>query len=253
MRTLGNASSSEPINIACVLLLVNKTRSFDFDSVNTLPLLGAKMKAPRRPVKLVMLLLLLFEKNIYKMYVIMANVMIWMHMLSTLLVLTGALNWGLLGLFNVNILHWILGGLFKGAIERLVYVLVGAAGAALLLQRDTWLPFLGRGVYPCGSLVEKTPTGANTRVRIQAEPGVNVVYWAAEPSSRKVEVNPWVAYSAYANAGVAKADAKGIAVLAVRSPTAYRVPSGRTLKPHVHYRICRQPGMLSRVYTAEVS
>lgn len=46
-----------------------------------------------------------------------------LHMVSFILVLVGALNWGLVGLFNVNLVTSLLGTM-PGA-ETVVYVLIG--------------------------------------------------------------------------------------------------------------------------------
>lgn len=43
----------------------------------------------------------------------------------------GALNWGLVGLFNVNLVTAIFG---KSRVSRIVYSLVGLAGAWLLVN-----------------------------------------------------------------------------------------------------------------------
>ncbi len=52
--------------------------------------------------------------------------------ISLVLVIIGAVNWGLIGLFNVNLI-----GLFLGEpadlIGRLIYILVGVAGLNILL------------------------------------------------------------------------------------------------------------------------
>jgi uncharacterized membrane protein YuzA (DUF378 family) len=45
--------------------------------------------------------------------------------LSLLLVVVGALNWGLVGAFDFNLVESILG---MGALAKFVYVLVGIAG-----------------------------------------------------------------------------------------------------------------------------
>jgi hypothetical protein len=45
------------------------------------------------------------------------------------------------------------------------------------------------------------------------------------------------------------ADAAGNVELAVRSPQAYAVPMKGKLNPHVHYRVCRDDGMMERVET----
>lgn len=52
---------------------------------------------------------------------------------SLVLVIVGALNWGLEGLgsfadTNLNIVNLLLGGVAGGQVEALVYVLVGLAG-----------------------------------------------------------------------------------------------------------------------------
>ena len=62
--------------------------------------------------------------------------------LSLVLAAIGAINWGLVGLFRWNLVDAIFGG---GAIEqtstisRIVYVIVGLAGVALL----AYLPSIG--------------------------------------------------------------------------------------------------------------
>ncbi len=49
-----------------------------------------------------------------------------------ILVLIGALNWGLIGLANVNLVETIFP---NATLERLVYVLVGLSALYLLLSR----------------------------------------------------------------------------------------------------------------------
>jgi len=52
------------------------------------------------------------------------------HMLSFILVVVGALNWGLVGLFNFNLVSMLFGG--YPMLEQLVYVLVGLAAVYML-------------------------------------------------------------------------------------------------------------------------
>lgn len=52
-----------------------------------------------------------------------------LHMVSFVLVVVGALNWGLVGLLDFNLVNMLLGGV--PALERLVYVLVGVAAVIL--------------------------------------------------------------------------------------------------------------------------
>lgn len=46
-----------------------------------------------------------------------------LHIVTWILVVVGALNWGLVGVFDFNLVDKILGG--APGIERLVYILVG--------------------------------------------------------------------------------------------------------------------------------
>lgn len=50
------------------------------------------------------------------------NMMGWLHVVAFTLVVVGALNWGLVGLFNFNLVEMLLG---MGGLTQLVYVLVG--------------------------------------------------------------------------------------------------------------------------------
>jgi len=137
----------------------------------------------------------------------------------------------------------------------MVGVLIAASLILLVVNRNFYLPFLGWTVYPCGSLAEKVPANANTEISIKVQPNVNVIYWASEPVEldKQPISNPWDAYANYENSGVVRADASGNAVLRVRTPSSYNVGMiNRTLKAHIHYRVCGHPGMLGEVKTVFV-
>ena len=57
----------------------------------------------------------------------------WLHIVSFTLVIVGALNWGLFGLFNFDLIEAILGGILNGVIAEIIYTLVGIAGVYLLV------------------------------------------------------------------------------------------------------------------------
>jgi len=52
-----------------------------------------------------------------------------MNMVAMLLVIVGGLNWGLVGLFDFNLVTMLVG--FMPVLERLVYILVGASAVYL--------------------------------------------------------------------------------------------------------------------------
>jgi len=47
----------------------------------------------------------------------------YLHMVAFLLLVVGGLNWGLVGLFNFNLVTMLLGSM--PMVERVVYILVG--------------------------------------------------------------------------------------------------------------------------------
>ncbi len=56
---------------------------------------------------------------------------------ALLLIIIGALNWGLIGLFNFNLVETIFGGF--SVLSRIIYILIGASGLwgiKLLFSRD---------------------------------------------------------------------------------------------------------------------
>lgn len=55
-----------------------------------------------------------------------------LHLVTFLLVLVGALNLGLVGLFNYNLVEVILG--FSPGLVRLLYVLIGLSAVVELVQ-----------------------------------------------------------------------------------------------------------------------
>ena len=60
----------------------------------------------------------------------MSSKMCPVHKLSFCLVVVGALNWGLVGAFNFNLVNTLVGS--WPTVERVVYVLVGLAAVAML-------------------------------------------------------------------------------------------------------------------------
>lgn len=174
-----------------------------------------------------------------------------LKVLSLLLIIAGALNWGLVGLMKFNAVSWLAKTTKIRDLETFVYVSIGFCALFSAFDRDFYLPFLGRAVYPCGSLATKEPAGADTTVAVTVRPNSNVIYWAADASDA-VAKNPMVAYNSYENAGVARSDGSGNAVLKFRRPGSYDVPYRGTLSPHVHYRTCSSNGMLGEVKTASL-
>lgn len=52
--------------------------------------------------------------------------------IANILVIVGAINWGLVGLLNLNLVNAILGSM--AGLEKIVYILVGLSGILMLVN-----------------------------------------------------------------------------------------------------------------------
>lgn len=172
--------------------------------------------------------------------------------IAMVILVIGALNWGSIGVCGVNIVEKLLG---RGLAARGVYIVVGLCALAVMFNRDTYLPFLGETVLPCSALPEQIPENADTEIEVKVPPNSKVLYWAAEPATEKLkELNSWQgAYLKYMNVGVVTANGDGVATLHVRHPQPYKVPFKGRIEPHVHFRICSDSGIMSRIKTVFLS
>lgn len=149
----------------------------------------------------------------------------------------------------------VVGGLLsfrKYSVAGLVFVV---AALYVGFRRDTYLPFLGETVLPCSVLQERIPEHADTDVRVSGlEPGAKVLFWATEPATDGLRsIKTWDrAYLDFANAGVTRVGEDGHAIFHVRKPQPYTVPLMGRLESHVHWRVCREGGMLGPVQTTGV-
>lgn len=55
----------------------------------------------------------------------------WLHVIAFILVIVGALNWGLIGLFNFDLVNTLLGS--APSMQKIVYILVGVSAVYLLV------------------------------------------------------------------------------------------------------------------------
>lgn len=66
------------------------------------------------------------------------------HITALILTIIGAINWGLVGLFQFDLVAALFGGV-EEPLSRLVYILVGAAGVVLVFTSAT---LLSHRTYP---------------------------------------------------------------------------------------------------------
>lgn len=169
-----------------------------------------------------------------------------LQLIMIALVVLGALNWGILGLTKVNLVEQ-----FLGEYAVLVYLIIGIAGAVLFMQRDTYLPFLGTMAIPC-LLEPKKQENTDTKVTVKVPANTKVIYWAALPGMNPKN-DPYTNYGDFSNSGITVSNEKGEAVLEVKKPSRYTVSwfglMNKVLEPHIHYRYCKENGMVSRIET----
>jgi len=168
---------------------------------------------------------------------------------AILFLVIGGLNVGFSTMFKKDLLQFLFGK--NTVVANIILLLIGFSALAIGFYRDTYLPFLGASLMPCGIIPVQEPADANYETMISLEPGVKAVYWAAEPAKKDVDyTNNWKqAYDEYTNAGVVIADQSGNAKLRVRKPQSYTVPMKGELNPHIHYRVCEENGMIGPVKT----
>jgi len=58
----------------------------------------------------------------------------WLHMIAFILLFVGGLNWGLVGLFNFNLVMVLLG---TGMLAKVVYILVGLSAVYVIATHKT--------------------------------------------------------------------------------------------------------------------
>ena len=187
------------------------------------------------------------KEKMYKFY-LMTKV----RMIVTALVIIGAINWGTtaLGYNLVEMLSKFINTSLKTdlPIDKAIYILVGLCGISLASRRTTWLPFLGKSILPGNLVTKQTPSKANKKIKVRVRPNAKVAYWAATGKDKN-EQDVFDAYGDNSNSGVVIADEKGIAELPIMEGAGYKVPNGKRIPRHVHYRVIGN-SMMDRVRTA---
>ncbi len=176
---------------------------------------------------------------------------VYLDMIVKYIVIFGAINWGSIGLFQINLVSYI-SQLFRRNVDNIVYSIIALCGVYLLLDRDTYLPFLGDAAFPI-PLEDKIPVQKGDQLSAELTnlpPNKKVIYWASNPSSSTYN-NPVDAYGNFENQGVVTSNKDGKATIIFNKPGSYKV-NGRTLPIHIHYRYWTKYGLTSDVKTVNI-
>lgn len=83
--------------------------------------------------------------------------MIFVNILCYILTIVGALNWGLVGIFDFNLVGWIFGG-YRSVGAIIIYILVALSALWLIIS-----PMVtGRGLILSGKKKENTRRAEST-------------------------------------------------------------------------------------------
>ena len=85
---------------------------------------------------------------------------------AMVLLIVGGLNWLSVAIFDCNLVSAVFG---DGVISKVIYILVGLSALGVMLDRDTYLPFLGPMVAPCTVLENREPPGATKEIKVIVE------------------------------------------------------------------------------------
>jgi uncharacterized membrane protein YuzA (DUF378 family) len=181
-----------------------------------------------------------------------------LRMLALALIVSGGLNWGLVATMNVNLVDKMgkllssflkLNDNISVSITKVVYLLIALSAIYIAINRDNWLPFLGDSVLPPSVVPLKEPTVTDMTIDVKVTPNSKVIYWAANRTDKIQDVLK--AYGNFENSGVVVSDNNGIAKLKLTKGSGYKVPSGKYIPPHVHYRVIEPSsgGIIGKVMT----
>lgn len=139
-------------------------------------------------------------------------------------------------------------------VSYILLITVGVMAIYLFMQKFILLPFLGETVMPTGLLKPTFPSDFTHTAKLDVIPNTTVVYWGADPDkTNSITKGPEEAYGDYTNSGVAISDNKGVAEIKFKFPQRYVLSFGRVNPPHIHYRYKTSNGMMSRIYTHDLS
>lgn len=180
-----------------------------------------------------------------------------LHAVCMLVVLLGAASWLPFAILQHSA-PWS---------ARIACFIVGVLAIYVILDRETYLPFLGEAVIP-STLINgdsnNVDIGKSKNVLVKLRnlpPSTKLIYWGARPAKTdSSEVKYWKdAYGAYENSGVVITSADGMASFSISCPQSYYVRVlglfQKQIPAHIHFRYVL-PGssgtMLSEVKTVPI-
>lgn len=169
--------------------------------------------------------------------------------LARFFLVLGGINYLFWSVGNINVLTKVIKNDY---VNRVIGFIIGMSALYFIFDRDYYLPFLSKTVFPLPSLDKKKGNTINVTLK-NLPRNTLVVYWASKKGNGVVE-NPWKAYDNYQNSGVTVTNSTGVASIEIECPSNYKVSKfgmNKELKKHIHFRyeLPEYKGLFSRVYT----
>lgn len=178
----------------------------------------------------------------------------WLCIITRALVVLGSLNY-LLCYAKIDMFKLI----GDACIIKIIKLLIGLAALMLLVDRNYYLPFLGKTAIPIAVSKKNTNNKNLTKIKLtDLPPNTYVIAWAAKKSDKTFN-DPFKAYDNYSNYDLVKSDKDGNAVVQVECPGTYIVNKfgiiPTELDRHIHYRyqLPEYKGMFSEVLTKKLN
>jgi len=181
------------------------------------------------------------------------------YLILKIIVLLGALNWGLIAInknYNlVEMMTLIFPHSYQNLIQRIIYIIIFLSAVYVMIQRKTYLPFLDISIVPINRfLSESKQKDFELEIVINAKGGSKDIYWASNKKISKEEKlsDHEEAYGKFENSGISIVDNEGKAKLYVKCPQKYFVMHNKILPQHVHYRVVTD-GKLGEIKTVNLN
>jgi len=189
----------------------------------------------------------------------------YIYILLKIIVVVGALSWGLLAIDKKYNIVEMVGSLlpteYSESFQKTIYIIFMLSAVYIMLQRKTFLPFLDVSIAPLNRfLKESKQKDFELEVVVIAKGSQKVLYWASnkEPEKNKNGSNNkeiddrMKAYGNYENSGISIVDKDGRAKLYIKCPRKYYDMYNKILPQHLHYRTITN-GKLDEVKIINVS
>lgn len=181
---------------------------------------------------------------------------VYIDMLARVFIVIGSLVFSMVNIFSYKL---------PKMYNTIFSIIVGISALILVFNRDYYLPFLGKCVFPTKSS-NNTSLSLDKKTQVKLDnlpPNVNIVYWASKPNAQGADTvfEDYIqAYQGTPNSGSQKSNEKGEAVIELLCPSEYKVSKfgiqflSKKIPRHVHYRyqLPKYEGMYSKVFNKKI-